>query len=206
MAISVSQSSSDSARTEFTLPIDIPRHQFSVQQYHEMIEHGILDENESVELIRGEIVKKMPVGNLHAATVKRINRLFASLLPTEALLSIQDPISTADSEPEPDVAVLNFREHLYAVCRPVAQDVRLSIEVADSSINYDRDIKGAVYASAGISEYWIINLNNNTIEVYHNPQPDGRFATVTTAQVGEILRPKGLAGISLKVDELLGIS
>jgi Uma2 family endonuclease len=181
----------------------IVRHQFTIDQYHDMIERGIFAEDEPIELIRGEVVRKMPIGNPHAATVNRLNRLLSKRLRDDALLSIQNPIWLSDSEPEPDVAVLNFREDLYASRRPVAQDVQLLIEVADSSLVYDRDVKGPIYAEAGVREYWIVNLNNATIEIYRDPQPDGRFATVNTARLGDALTPLAVADLSLQVEEIL---
>ncbi len=135
----------------------VTRHRFTVEQYHEMIEHGIFKEDEPIELIRGEVVRKLPIGNPHAAVVNRLNRLLSKLIQDEAMISIQNPIWLADSEPEPDVAILIYREDLYASRRPGAADVLLLIEVADSSLAYDRDIKGSVYAEAGIGEYWIVN-------------------------------------------------
>ena len=185
---------------------EIVRYRFTIKQYHEIIDRGIFVEDEPLELIRGEIVRKMPIGNPHAATVKRLNRLFSNPLSAGTLVSIQDPISTADSEPEPDVAILNFRDDLYASRRPVAQDVLLLIEVADSSLAYDREVKGPIYAEAGVREYWIVNLMNSTVEVYRDPQSDGRFATVTTAVSGEILTPLLLSGLSVPVDEILGLT
>ncbi len=206
MAAAVSPASILTPRDERVPAPDFVHHQFTVKQYHDMIEHGIFAEDEPVELIRGVIVRKMPIGNSHAATVKRLNRLFAHRLSAELLVSVQDPIATLDSEPEPDIAILNFRDDLYASRRPAARDVRLLIEVADSSLNYDREIKGAVYAQAGIVEYWIVNLNNATIEIYRDPQPEGRFATVTTAQAGEIIAPSTLTAFMVTVNEVLGIA
>ncbi|XZE21716.1 Uma2 family endonuclease [Pirellulaceae bacterium SH449] len=179
------------------------RHLFTVNQYHEMIEHGIFQEDEPIELIRGEIIRKLPIGNPHAAAVNRLNRLLSKQLPDEALLSIQNPIWLGDSEPEPDVAILSFREDLYASRRPMAEDVLLLIEVADSSLAYDREIKGTVYAETGIFEYWIVNLNQATVEVYLDPQSDGRFATVITARSGDTLKPRKVAGLSIEVNAIL---
>lgn len=169
-----------------------------------MIAHGIFSEDEPIELIRGEIIRKLPIGNLHAATVNRLNRLLSKLLTDDVMLSIQNPIRLGNSEPEPDVAFLNFCEDLYASRRPVAVDVLLLIEVADSSLGYDREIKGAVYAEAGIFEYWIVNLNQATVEVYLDPQSDGRFATVITARSGDTLKPRKLAGLSIDVNAIFG--
>ena len=119
------------------------------------------------------------------------------------MISIQNPISINDSEPEPDVAILKFRDDLYASVRPAASDVQLLIEVADTSLTYDRDIKGPIYAEGGVVEYWIVNLNNSTVEVYRDPQPEGRYATVKTASNGETLVPLAVEGLSLLVDDLL---
>ncbi len=195
-----------SLRKALTPSSEIVRYRFTIKQYHDIIDRGIFAEDEPLELIRGEIVRKMPIGNHHAATVKRLNRLLPTRLPADVLLSIQDPISLQESEPEPDVAILNFCDDLYASRRPIAQDVLLLIEVADTSLAYDRDVKGPIYAEAGIREYWIVNLMNLTIEIYRDPQSDGRFATVTTAASGEILTPLLLSGLSMPVDEILGLT
>lgn len=201
-----SQTNSPSTPAAASPSLAVTRHLFTVEQYHEMIEHGIFKEDEPIELIRGEVIRKLPIGNPHAATVNRLNRLLAKCLQDDAMLSIQNPIWLGDSEPEPDVAILIYREDLYASRRPGAADVLLLIEVADSSLAYDRDIKGSVYAEAGIREYWIVNLNRSTVEVYLDPQPDGRFATVITARSGETLAPLQVAGLTIDVNAILGLS
>ena len=204
MSVIDSQTNSPSPGAVASPSVAATRHLFTVKQYHEMIEHGIFKEDEPIELIRGEIIRKLPIGNLHAATVNRLNRLLAKCLQDDAMLSIQNPIWLGDSEPEPDVAILSFREDLYSSRRPMVEDVLLLIEVAESSLAYDREIKGAVYAEAGISEYWIVNLNQETIEVYLDPQSDGRFATVVTARSGDTLTPRKVAGLSIEVSTILG--
>ena len=198
-------SSVNLATNQASLPADsISRHRFSVAQYREMIQHGIFAEDEPIEFIRGEVVRKMPIGNAHAAIVKNLNRLLSARLPADLLVSIQDPIATEDSEPEPDVAILKFSDDFYASRRPVAMDVRLLIEVADSSLAFDREIKGSVYAAAGVIEYWIVNLNNTTIEVYLDPQVDeARYATARTVSAGDVLTPRAIPSLTLKVEELL---
>lgn len=145
------------------------RHRLSVKSYERMIEEGILTENDQVELIRGEILKKMAIGDPHTACVKRLNRLFSARLSNQALLSIQDPIVLPDSEPEPDVALLRLRNDYYASGKPQAADILLLIEVADSSLDFDRDVKRLMYAHAGIVEYWIVNLIDEVIEVHRRP-------------------------------------
>jgi Uma2 family endonuclease len=204
MSLIDSQTNSPSPPVVAPQSMAVTRHRFTVEQYHEMIQHGIFKEDEPIELIRGEIIKKLPIGNPHAATVNRLNRLLSNRMQDDAMLSIQNPILLADSEPEPDVAVLIYREDLYASRRPSAEDVLLLVEVADSSLAYDRNIKGAVYAEAGISEYWIVNLNQATVEVYLDPQADGRFATVITARTGDTLVPRKVAGLTIEVNAILG--
>ena len=198
-------SSVNLATNQASLPADsVSRHRFSVAQYREMIQHGIFAEDEPIEFIRGEVVRKMPIGNARAAVVKNLNRLLSARLPADLLVSIQDPIATEDSEPEPDVAILKFSDDFYASRRPVAMDVRLLIEVADSSLAFDREIKGSVYAAAGVIEYWIVNLNNATIEVYLDPQVDeARYATARTVSAGDVLIPRAIPSLTLKVEELL---
>src|SRR5262245_23276363 len=106
-------------------------HRCSVTLYEKMIDDGILKEDDRVELIRGEIVAKMPIGKQHAACVKRVNRLFNSLLGDRAVVSVQDPIKFADSEPEPDIALLVPTGDYYASDSPTPADVLLIVEVAD---------------------------------------------------------------------------
>jgi len=190
--------------TSIGLPNAVVRHRFTVDQYHDMIDRGFFAEDEHVEFIHGEVLRRKSIGNPHAATVKRINRLLSKRLPGDKLVSIQDPISLGDSEPEPDVAVLSFRDDLYASRRPVADDVHLLLEVADSSLAYDREIKTPIYAEAGIRDFWIVNLTNRTIEVYREPQSDGRYAAVYTARVGEHVSPLEIEGLSISVEEIVG--
>lgn len=181
-------------------------HRFSLQQYHALIDSGILGEQNSVELIRGELVKKMVIGNRHAACVKSLNRLLSAQLSESELVSVQDPITIGDSEPEPDVAVLVFRDDLYASRRPTTADVQLLIEVADTSLAYDRDVKMPIYAEAGIIEYWIVNLISDTIEVHRDARSDARYGTVLTLERGQFVTPNAFAALSLSVDQILGPS
>lgn len=121
------------------------------------------------------------------------------------MLSIQNPVWLGESEPEPDVTILTYREDLYASRRPVSEDVLLLIEVADSSLGYDREIKGPVYAETGVPEYWIVNLNQSTVEVYRDPQSDGRFATAVTARSRETLVLLHAVGWTISVNAILGL-
>ncbi len=157
------------------MPLTLVHHHFSVDDYEQMIAFGILTENDRVELIRGEIIDKMPIGDEHCACVKRLNRLLNRAVGDRALVSVQDPVRLPDSEPEPDLALLRPREDFYASGKPRPNDVLLLIEVADTTLEYDREVKRALYAEVGIQEYWIVNLSRQALEVHRQPQPDGSY-------------------------------
>jgi Uma2 family endonuclease len=178
-------------------------HRLSVNDYEQMIERGILTENDRVELIRGEIIDKMSICDRHAACVKRLNSLFSGLVRGNALVSIQDPIRLADSEPEPDVALLRPRADFYATGKPQPADVLLAIEVADSSLDYDRDVKRPMYGEAGIAEYWIVNLIDECVEVHRQPQPDGTYRDVQTLRRGQQVDVALLPATTIAVDDLI---
>jgi Uma2 family endonuclease len=159
----VAQSNIDGIPHRFTF-------RFSVKQYHDMIAAGILTANDRVELLKGWIVDKMPHNAPHDAGITRTNRRLSRLLPDEWLLLVQCAITLRTSEPEPDFAIVAGPEHLYSRQKPRARDVRLLMEVADSTLLYDRRWKLQLYAEARIPEYWIINVLDNCIEVYTDPK------------------------------------
>lgn len=145
----------------------------TIDEYHKMAEAGILTQEDRVELIEGKILEMSAIGSLHAAYVNKITALLIRLLPEAYIVNIQNPIIVGpQSEPEPDIAVLQPSPDSYAHQLPTAADVLLVIEVADSSLAYDREIKQAIYAKAGIAEYWLINLMDEQIEVYHDPSEE----------------------------------
>ena len=178
-----------------------PYHRFSLDQYERMIESGVLTKYDRVELIRGEIVEKMTIGEPHAACVMRLNRYLTRLLGDQVIVGIQSPIVAAESRPEPDVTLLSPREDFYSTATPCPADILLLIEVADSTIGSDRTEKLSLYAEAGVCEYWIANLNNGTVEVYRDPQPDGTYADPRVATLGETLTILSLPGVSIAVDQ-----
>jgi Uma2 family endonuclease len=175
----------------------------TVPRYKKMIEVGILDENDKVELIRGELVAKMPIGNPHAACVNRLNRNLIRGVGDRAVVGIQNPVQLADSMPEPDVSVLAPRADDYAATAPTPADVFLIIEVADSSLDYDRNTKGPLYAENGIAEYWIANLVDRCLEVHRRPRPDGTYADVRTFRPGDTADVAALPGVTVDVSDIL---
>jgi Uma2 family endonuclease len=183
--------------------VKLPRFRLSVDQYRKMIEHGILTESHDVELIRGEIIPKMSKGDLHAWCLKALIRLFGPVVGDQAILSVQDPLYVADSAPEPDFVLLAFRPDLYRSAGPRAADAILVIEVADSSLDYDREVKGPLYAENGIAEYWIVNLVDRCLEVHRQPQADGTYADVQTLRPGDSVTLTRLPAVSVNVSDLI---
>lgn len=186
------------------MSVELLRKQFTVWDYHQMVKAGILKEDERVELIAGEIIEMSPIGTRHAACIIRLIRLFSQLLGDRAFISSQNPVQLSDfSEPQPDIALLKPRDDYYAAAHPQPQDILLLVEVADTTIDYDRNVKMPLYASSNISEAWIVDINGQTIEVYRQPTPDG-YQHIQTFQKGQSLFIQAFAEIILTVDELLG--
>ncbi|MDX2254390.1 MAG: Uma2 family endonuclease [Pseudanabaenaceae cyanobacterium bins.39] len=145
-------------------------HKFTVQQYHLMHEAGVFAEGDRYELINGEIREMSPIGIKHAVCVARLTKNFERKLGDRAIIWTQNPICLGDrSEPQPDLAILKWRDDFYASGLPTPEDILLIIEVADSTIAYDRDVKMPLYAINGIPEMWLFDLNQQTIEGYSQP-------------------------------------
>jgi len=143
--------------------------QFTVAEYHEMIRVGVLTTEDRVELINGYLVNKMPQNDPHASTVRRLTEDLVRVVPPGWLASSQLPITLADSEPEPDGAVVRGGRRTYDHRKPGPADFGVVIEVADSSLRFDRLVKLEDYAVAGIPVYWIVNLVDGQVEVYTGP-------------------------------------
>ena len=185
------------------MALTLVRHRFSVAEYEQMIEHGILTENDRVELIHGEIIDKMAIGDAHAACVKRLNRLLGTTFGNRSLISVQDPICLIDSEPEPDLALLIPRGDFYLSGKPRPADILLVIEVSDSSLEYDRLVKLPMYAEAGIAEFWIVNLEDDCLEVYRQPTTSGVYNEILILRRGQNADVAALPGPKVAVDDIL---
>jgi Uma2 family endonuclease len=143
---------------------------FTIEEYHRLIDLGFLTENDRVELIRGEIMQMAAKGTPHTNCCRNSLRELAALVAGRAELQCQDPIVLpSNSEPEPDFAILRKRADNYRFALPNADDVLLVIEIADSTLKYDQEVKVPLYAEAGISDYWIFNLVKNHLEAYSEP-------------------------------------
>ena len=145
-----------------------PMHRLTIDQYHEMIDSGLLREDDRVELLEGWLVEKVPQDAPHSFTVHRLNKRLVRALHDDYEVREQLPITTPDSEPEPDVAIVHGPEERYVERQPVAGEVEMTIEVADSTVGQDR-LKSGIYASINVPIYWIINLPDRQIEVYSGP-------------------------------------
>jgi Uma2 family endonuclease len=176
---------------------------FTVEQYERMIEAGVFPPEYRAELINGEIIEMSPIGSRHAACVGRLTRILTRMLD-EPIVWVQNPIRLGDhSEPEPDIAVLKPREDFYAGSLPTAADVLLVIEVSDSTLEYDRRIKVPLYARSGVPELWIVNLTDERIETYADAAGDA-YRLEGDAGRGDEARARGVAGLRLGVEEILG--
>lgn len=186
------------------MTLQIGKRLFTVDDYHRMAETGILNEDDRVELIEGEIVEMNPIGSRHAGCVIRLTHLLTRAVGERAIVSVQNPVQLGDrSEPQPDLLLLRPRPDFYAEAHPGPADVLLLIEVADASTANDRNVKLPLYARAGIPEVWLIDLENEVVEVYRGPAADGftEVARIPRGQ-GRTLTVEGLPGLALEADRI----
>ena len=182
--------------------VERARRLFTRDEYHRMGEVGILKPTDRVELIRGEIVQMSPIGRRHAAFVNNLNQLLVLRLGGRAIVSVQNPVAVADdSEPQPDLAILRRRPIPYKEAEATAADALLLIEVAETSLAYDRTTKLRLYAEAGVAEYWLVNCAAETVDVFRGPGPDGYRETVRLAS-GEAARPHAFPDVVLALADI----
>jgi Uma2 family endonuclease len=186
------------------MSVQIVRRHFNVTEYYRMAAAGVLSDDDRVELIEGEIVEMNPIGSRHAACVGRLTEVLGRLVGSEAIVWVQNPVQVNDySEPLPDVSLLKRRDDFYAQANPQPADVLLIIEVADSSVEYDRDIKIPLYAGAGIPEVWLVNLPKEAIEIYTQPLGD-TYREIRIVKRGESLAAKSIPDLLIAADIILG--
>jgi Uma2 family endonuclease len=184
--------------------VELVRRRFTLDEYHRMGKAGILNEDDRVELIRGEIVQMTAIGHDHASCVARLNHLLLGRLHGRVVLWPQNPlVILPDSEPQPDVILLAWRDDFYRPALPGPADVVLLVEVADTSLRYDRRVKGPLYAEAGVRDYWIVDLAGDAVEVHREPAPGG-FTRVERLTRGATLAPLAFPDVPLAVADVLG--
>ena len=186
------------------MSVQFQKHCFNVQDYHRMVEVGLLSKDSRVELIEGEIVEMSPIGSTHGGAVKRSSAFLNRVLGDAVIVSVQDPIHLNDfSEPQPDLALLKPRRDFYSNSHPTPEDVLVVIEVIDSSVSYDRNIKVPLYARAGIAETWLMVLQKAVIEVHSHPR-NGKYQKIRRLKRGKTLQSQILPELSYRVEDLLG--
>lgn len=179
-------------------------HRYTVGDYYRMAEAGILNENARVELIEGEVIDMPPIGCPHSGLVNRISHRLGRAVGDNAIVAVQNPIRLNDlSEPQPDIALLRPRPDFYTGAHPEPGDVLLIVEVADSTLKYDRDIKTPLYARHGIPEVWLVDVVGRELVVYRQPEAT-RYMQVQRPAGREILALMALPEIEVDVGGLFG--
>ncbi|WP_293158345.1 MULTISPECIES: Uma2 family endonuclease [unclassified Microcoleus] len=186
------------------MSVEMKRRLFTVQEYHLMSEAGVFSDRERVELIEGEIIQMAAIGRRHAARVDRLAEFFGDRVRTRAIIRVQNPISIGDrSEPQPDITLVQRRADFYEESLPNSENVLLLVEVADSTVNYDRDVKIPNYARSGIQEVWLVDLVENCLEVYHQLGPNG-YSLMLKFWRGQQVAPLAFPEFEVSVDFILG--
>lgn len=191
------------AYLETPLPAGQPRlHPISVSAYHRMGELGILNGRQRTELIGGRIIDMSPIGSEHADWVDRLNRLFSKQLPDEIVVRAQNPVYLDEAnEPEPDIALLRPREQPYREAHPRSEDVLLIVEVADTSLRYDQEVKCPLYAQHGVPEVWVVDVAGDRLHVYRDPDV-GEYRIQLRPRRDETLSLSAIPDISVDLRRL----
>ncbi len=178
------------------------RVRFTVDDYYKMIEMGMIEDYEKAEIIDGEMVRKMTIGDKQAAVVDRLNRLLIKALPDEVLVRVQNPLRLSDfDEPGPDFVLADLTKY-DGNRHPRPEETLVVIEVADASLKNDRSVKLPLYAKAGIGEVWIVNLRDNVVEIHREPTVD-IYQHVSVLRRGERVTSTRLPHVSFDVDSIL---
>jgi Uma2 family endonuclease len=186
------------------MSIHIARRSFTVDEYERMGELGIISPGERMELIEGEIVEMSPIGERHAACVDALAELLRERLQRTVNIRVQNPLRLDEhSEPQPDIAVLRRRDDFYRSAHPAPADVLLLVEVSDTTLEYDRQVKLPLYARAGVPEVWIVNLPDERVETYSDPS-GGAYQLTRSAARGEEVEARNVAGLRLAAADILG--
>ena len=172
-------------------------HRLTVDDYYRMAEVGVLSPDDRTELIEGEIIDMAPIGSVHAEVVRLLTLRLVETLRHTAEVSVQLPVRLSQrSEPQPDIAVLEARSADYRRAHPSADDVLLLIEVSDTTLRYDLNVKARLYATHGVREYWVVDLVAN--RVWRHRKPRGtQYAERTEVASGPIDLPEGLGELDV---------
>ena len=193
MSAAEAQPALSKARRIFRLGLDA---------YHQMIDAGIFREDDRVELIEGELRAMPPIKPDHAGKNKRLNRLLSLRAGESALVAVQDPLTLSPhSEPQPDLMLLRPRGDFYEGANPTPEDTLLVIEICDTSLRYDREVKVPLYAAHGVPEVWLIDLKHRRLEMYREPGSNEYRLTMRPERT-EVVAPVLLPGVRIRIDEI----
>jgi len=175
---------------------------WTVEEYHQMREREVLHPEERVELLQGQVLQMAPKNPPHAATNLCAANLLNQRLVGKALVRIQDPIALSSfSEPEPNIAVVHWKKGYYGDRHPLPSEVYLLIEIADTTLKFDRTEKAPIYATAGITDYWILDVNTKQIYVLRQPH-QGRYQEETILDETATISLLAFPEITIAVDQL----
>jgi Uma2 family endonuclease len=179
------------------------KHLTNLAEWKKLGEANIFPPESRLELINGEIIEMAPIGSHHASHLKRLNKLFSGLIQNSEIIAVQDPLQLGDlSEPEPDFMLLHPSSDFYYENHPIAKDVYLLIEIAESSLKFDQNQKLRLYALHNIPEYWLLNVNEACLEVYKKPH-NGLYAEKTTLRACDKITLSQLDNISIDMADIL---
>lgn len=177
----------------------------TVKKYDRMIESGVFDETDRIELLNGAIIEKMPKGTKHSAATDRAARVFYRRFGEKVFVRNQNPVWLDEfSEPEPDIVVAVPKADEYETSHPTPDEIFLILEISDSTLSYDRQTKGAAYARAGIKQYLLLNIQEDTLEDYREPGADG-FQSKQTHRAGGSFNLIAFPDVSLDVNDFLPV-
>jgi Uma2 family endonuclease len=183
------------------MSVSISRRLFTAKEFRDMTEAGVFREDDRLELIDGEIVEMSPIGNRHAPCVRKLIRRLR-VVGERAFLEVQNPLAISDdNEFYPDIVLLRPRADEYAEGIPHASDAVLVIEVADTTLRFDRSIKKPRYAAGGTPELWIVDLEGSRVWVHRKPL-EGDYGEVFEARPGDVLSVPGMPDLEIEVSEL----
>mgnify|MGYP003382241006 CR=1 FL=1 len=181
--------------------VAVPYHRWSVEEYHQMAQAGLLDETDRVELIEGELIDMAPIGSKHAFRVDSIARALQRAAGTSFLVRVQNPILLGElSELQPDIAVVKDKN--YSEAHPGPEDVLLIVEVSDTTLAYDRDVKLSLYARRGIPEVWLLDVNAGELTVYREPA-EGQYRLIRKPTRAEAVSPTLVPAVAISLAEVL---
>ena len=184
-------------------PLVLQRHRITADEYQRLGAAQIIAPDARVELIEGEVIDMAPIGTRHWSTVSRLQRLLERAVGDRAVLASQSSLRLGTrSEPQPDLALFKPRDDFYATALPRAADTLLLIEVSDSTVRYDREVKLPLYARYGVAEYWIVDLEAGLLRMYREPAGERYAVSVETATPG-IVRIAALPGVEFDLSGLL---